>query len=339
MNSRLASHLAILLTLTGSSLFGGPASAKDSFNLDRFKLPAEAITKPDQPYRTRFGSPISVYSIDHPSLNSDHKNPALRFLVQGGLHGNELLGSEFVSWLAQRFAKGESLLNALNGGNVTIDFVPYANPDGTIQYTRVNGNKINLNRNFGVLWGLTKENPGPSAFSEPETRAIRDLFAKQNYTGAIDVHGYINWVVIPTSPEDGMTKGLPKADANKLKAYRRWAQAVKNEAAARLPGYEVKTAGGLGDGGAFEDFAWWGAGVPAACLEIFSTDRFVAQSMAAKIVEILTPKAFGHVASNFDSSDMFLVYENYIHSLFLEAIHIKSGDEPIQQMAGTAPAR
>ena len=338
MNFRLSSHISLVLTLLGMSSFGGHASAKDAFGLDRYKVPAEAITKPALPYRTRFGSPISVYSITTPDLNIIDKNPPLKFLIQGGLHGNELLGSEFVSWLAQRFSKGESLLNKLNRGNVAVDFVPYANPDGTIQFTRGNGNKINLNRNFGVLWGLTKENPGPAAFSEPETRAIRDLFAKQNYTGAIDVHGYINWVVVPTAPEDGLS-GLPKADAKKMADYRRWTQAVKNETAANLPGYEIKSAGSLGDGGAFEDFAWWGAGVPAACLEIFSTDRFVAQSMAAKLVDILTPRAFGRLAANFDSTDMFLVYENYINSLFIESIHIKTGDEPTHQMAAATPQR
>lgn len=329
------SPIALFLLLSSISSIAGQASAKDAFGLDRYKTPVEMITKPDMPYRTRFGRPINVYSITAPTLNSDDKNPPHRFLVQGGLHGNELLGSEFVSWLAQRFAKGESLLNTMNGGNIAIDFVPYANPDGTIQFTRGNGNKINLNRNFGVLWGLTKENPGPAAFSEPETRAIRDLFAKQNYTGAIDVHGYINWVVVPTAPEDGLS-GLPKIDAKKIADYRRWALTIKNEAAAKLPGYEVKTAGGLGDGGSFEDFAWWSAGVPAACLEIFSSDRFVAKSMAAKLVEILTPRAFGRVAANFDSTDMFLVYENYIHSLFIESIRIKSGDDTVRQMAATA---
>jgi hypothetical protein len=32
--------------------------------------------------------------------------------------------------------------------------------------------------------------------------------------------------------------------------------------------YQIKTAGELGDGGAFEDWAFWGAGVPAFCLEM-----------------------------------------------------------------------
>ena len=323
---------ALMLALAGLLSLADRGFGKDAFGLDNHKAPIEAVTKPDVPYRTRFGNQITVYAVNNPGLNVDQNHPAVRFLVQGGLHGNELLGSEFVGWLAQRFAKGESPLNMLNGGDVAIDFVPYANPDGTIQYTRYNGNKINLNRNFGVLWGVTKENPGPSAFSEDETRAIRDLFAKRDYTGSIDVHGYINWVVIPTDPQDEI-KGLPRADAAKFAKYRQWAAAIKRETATHMPGYEVKTAGSLGDGGAFEDFAWWGAGVPSACLEIFSRDRFVTQSLASKIVDLLTPKVFGSAQAIKDSSDMFLAYENYIHSLFLEAIKIKSGNDLNRKMA------
>ena len=160
------------------------------------------------------------------------------------------------------------------------------------------------------------------------------MFAKRDYTGSIDVHGYINWIVIPTDPQDDI-KGLPRADATKLTLYRKWSEAIRRETAARMPGYEVKTAGSLGDGGAFEDFSWWGAGVPSACLEIFSRDRFVTQSIASKIVDLATPKAFGSPRAMRGDSDMFLVYESYIHSLFIEAIKIKSGNDGNRKMAST----
>src|SRR5690606_19363421 len=111
-----------------------------------------------------------------------------RFLVQGGLHGNEKLASAFVLWLAQRFAAGESLLNQLQVEGAAFDFLPYANPDGAHAHSRYNARGVNLNRNFGVLWGLTRENPGKDSFSEPETRAIRYLFQESRYTAAVDVH-------------------------------------------------------------------------------------------------------------------------------------------------------
>jgi hypothetical protein len=332
MNRRLNQFVKFSVTLAFAVMWQHPAAAKDAFGLDRFKNAAEDITKPEVPYRTKYGSQISVYSIKN-SLASDA--PVARFLLQGGLHGNELLGSEFVAWLAQRFAAGESLLNTLNQGQVEIDFVPYANPDGTIQFTRYNGNRINLNRNFGILWGVTKENPGTKAFSEVETRAIRDLLNARQYRGAVDIHGYINWVVIPTAPEDSVS-GLPKTKPATIAKYQRWADFIKKETMNRLPGYEVKTAGSLGDGGAFEDYAWWGAGIPSACLELFSTDRFIPKTLAEKIVDLLTPKAFGTPNALGQNSDMFLVYENYVHSLFQESLRIKSGQEDIKQLASSS---
>jgi hypothetical protein len=328
-------RLKIILALPLFILWQQPVFAKDAFGLDRFKNAAEDITKPEAPYRTKYGSQISVYSIKN---QTTAQAPVARFLIQGGLHGNELLGSEFVAWLAQRFAAGESLLNTLNQGHVEIDFVPYANPDGTIQFTRYNGNHINLNRNFGVLWGVTKENPGSKAFSEVETRAIRDLLNMRQYKGAVDIHGYINWVVVPTAPEDRVT-GLPGANPTVLAQYQRWTTFIKKETLTRLPGYEVKTAGSLGDGGAFEDYAWWGAGVPAACLELFSQDRFIPRTLAEKIVDLLTPKAFGSSSILGQNSDMFIVYENYVHSLFQESLRIKSGQEKTSQMASSTGSK
>ncbi len=313
--------LALALGLLSLEQVG---AAKDAFGLDQFKVRLETITKPQNSYATKYGTPLTVYAIKHPQSVRSLKSEPLRFLIQGGLHGNELLSSEFVGWLAQRFANGDSLLNTLNNGHIAIDFVPYANPDGTIQYTRYNANKVNLNRNFDVLWGMTRENPGPAPFSETETRAIRDLVSTRKYTAAIDVHGYVNWIVLPTAPTEKF-KELSKIPTDRQVVYEQWEKAVRRETAKQLPGYEIKTAGELGDGGAFEDFAWWSGGALAACLELFTDSRHVMTSLADTIINLLAPKTLS--ASNqqqIRQSDTFIAYENYVHSLFNEAITIKS---------------
>jgi hypothetical protein len=322
----IAQILCVFLLLTTSQ----NAFATDAFGLDAFKQDASKLTETKDPYKTRFGRPITVYTIPSGVENTKPIKPQsqVRFLVQGGLHGNELLASEFVAWLAKRFSEGNSLLNKLNGGNLEVDFVPYANPDGTVLYTRLNGNHINLNRNFSVLWGLTKENPGKAPLSEVESRAISDLLKKRSYTGAVDVHGYVNWIVLPTPP-DSKFKNLPIESSVQVRKYQRWANAAINAAKKLLPGYEIKTAGGLGDGGSFEDFAWWSAGVPAFCLEVFSDQRHVSSSVANQIVDQLTPKFFGKNQPSNNRTDMFLVYENYIASMFQEAIEMKAPSRDI----------
>ena len=91
--------------------------------------------------------------------------------------------------------------------------VPLLNPDG-LQYSihfyrywrknrRDNGDGtygVDLNRNYDYMWGYDNEGSspytgsdvyrGPSPFSEPETRAIRDLFAQRNFQALITYHNY-----------------------------------------------------------------------------------------------------------------------------------------------------
>src|SRR5690606_10630510 len=133
--------------------------------------------------------------------SSANKLPKYRFYIQGGLHGNEKETSKFVAWLATRVMSGHSTLNKLPSDQVAFDFVPIANPDDVHRNNRYNQNPTNLNRNFGHLWGLSRENPGTKEFSEPETKAIKYMLDSNNYLAAVDVHGYINWLVAPSAPD------------------------------------------------------------------------------------------------------------------------------------------
>ncbi len=198
------------------------------------------------------------------------KDRTVQFLVQGGLHGNEKLSSSFVFWLADRFRKGESLLNSLNASRITIDFVPSANPDGAAMNSRYNHRGVNLNRNFAILWGTSRENPGKESFSEPEARAIRALLLANDYHAAVDVHGYINWLVAPSSPQYVGKQDDPVAQ----RRWSRWRDTLE-QSMSLLSGYQLKTAAELGDGGAFEDWAFWARGIQSFCLEMAYRQRHV----------------------------------------------------------------
>ncbi|MBM4251300.1 MAG: hypothetical protein FJ146_04975 [Deltaproteobacteria bacterium] len=239
---------------------------------------------------------ISLISV---RAHAPRQHTPTRVLIEGGLHGNETATTEFVQWITRRLARGEGPLIPFLTNGVQFDLLPAANPDGGVQGQRSNSRGVNLNRNFGVLWGLSRENPGSASFSEPETRAIRKLFQNRSYTVAIDVHGYINWVVTPSAPSQLKATGYEPNQA-KLAAYAGWRQALLAQSVL-LPGYEVKTGAELGDGGAFEDWAFWGQGTLAYCLEIEDPDavtttqtareelfkryeRFIAKSVKAAVV-------------------------------------------------------
>jgi len=98
--------------------------------------------------------------------------------------------------------------------------VPLLNPDG-LEYSihfyrywrknrRDNGDGsfgVDPNRNYSYNWGLDNEGSspfpfstvyrGPSAFSEPETQVMRDLFAERNFQAVISYHNYSQVILYP----------------------------------------------------------------------------------------------------------------------------------------------
>lgn len=102
--------------------------------------------------------------------------PVVRLL--GGHHGNEPVAVEVALAAAERLVDGDggadpdvtALLD-----RATVWLVPDVNPDGIAADTRENARGVDLNRNYGYAWSAQSVRPGPSPFSEPETRAVRAL--------------------------------------------------------------------------------------------------------------------------------------------------------------------
>ncbi len=250
---------------------------------------------------------IGNVKIDRFTLTSDTllSGKTYKFLIQGGLHGNERETTKFVQWLSKKMASGQSSLSLLPAENVVLDFLPIANPSGVKSLSRYNDRGVNLNRNFPTLWGLTKEYPGAAPFSEAESQALRSLFIKEKYTGAVDVHGYVNWVVGP-SPL--------KERANRTQEYSAWTSLLKKETS-KLGDYEYKTGLELGDGGAFEDWAFWEQKAFAFCLEMSSAFRYTR-----------------------DKEDSWAIYEKFILQMFTHAISLSDDRAPgYAHTQGTLP--
>jgi len=150
--------------------------------------------------------------------------------IDGGIHGREWISPASLSYLAKVLVEGHDRRNSML---VTQLFDWYlltvANPDGYAHtfsgFRRWRKNKnpkdagkcktygVDLNRNFGYYWAdnRTKVNDpcspnyhGESAFSEPETRAIRDflLKRKKNIEVFNTVHAAGEKFVIPWGHTD-----------------------------------------------------------------------------------------------------------------------------------------
>ncbi len=315
--SKKVAKYSLILAVTALVLIGTPANSKQDLKAIPNATSISALTG-DKTLKSNAGSEILVYS-----FTPESKAPAFRFLIQGGMHGNESQASQFVLWIAKRYARGESLLNQLAADDIAIDFVPYLNPDGVSENNRYNARGVNLNRNFDVLWGVTRENPGQKSFSEPETKAIKKLFEKQKYTAAVDVHGYINWIVAPSRPEALQAAGH-KISKKQIGTYNAWSQAIRKNMP-MLNGYQYKTGAELGDGGAFEDWAFWKHNTLSYCLELETWFRFV-PTKKRQFNDLHQP-AYGKV-------DKYAQYETFVYRMFQEAIAIKKAGNDPSQMAG-----
>jgi carboxypeptidase T len=156
------------------------------------------------------GRPIMMATISMDVANAD-KKPAM--LYTGTIHAREWIGIElankFIKYIIDNYQFNPKLRQALTRN--TLYIVPCLNPDG-FEYSRThfsfwrknrrnNGDGtygVDLNRNFGVRFKARTDTSattygGPSAFSEPETRAIRDFVeARKNITIALDYHSQGN---------------------------------------------------------------------------------------------------------------------------------------------------
>ncbi|MCA9507472.1 MAG: zinc carboxypeptidase, partial [Myxococcales bacterium] len=147
--------------------------------------------------------------------------PAIAYL--GTHHAREHLSTEMPIMLAQKlldeYHLDGNIKNLIDGNEVYI--IPMVNPDGAMydieggrykswrknRRSNANGSYgVDLNRNYGYGWGTggSSSNPysevymGESAFSEPETQAVKEFFlAHENITIALSFHTFSELILYP----------------------------------------------------------------------------------------------------------------------------------------------
>lgn len=177
----------------------------------------------------------------------EEDEPAIYFM--GAHHAREPLSTEvtmyILNYLVNNYGTNPSVTNMVNSKEIW--FIPIVNPDGhkiVLDQIDVNWRKnirdndnnnqitfsggwsypdgVDLNRNYGWQFGGegASANPGdqtyrgPSAFSEPEVAAVRDLIASRHFVAGISYHTYSELVLWPY----GYTSGAVAPDATALSA-------------------------------------------------------------------------------------------------------------------------
>jgi len=141
------------------------------------------------------------------SAAPDTETPEPEIRILGGIHGDECMSVELVleiaDYLIQSYGEEQFATELLDGTELLL--IPSLNPDGyaALKAYRFNANGVDLNRNFHFAW----VDGGPKPFSEPESRAFRDLSQDNNFVMSLSYHTvatYVNatWNYTPHHPPD-----------------------------------------------------------------------------------------------------------------------------------------
>ena len=101
--------------------------------------------------------------------------------ICGCHHGNEIMSVELplmLAWyLVDNYGSDPYIEDLVDNREIWI--IPMVNPDGREMYTRYNANGVDLNRDYGFMWG--GEGGSPAPFSQPETKIIRENALDNNF--------------------------------------------------------------------------------------------------------------------------------------------------------------
>lgn len=139
-------------------------------------------------------------------------------VLNGGQHAREWISVMVTTCIADRLVSDAQLDPAVSDllERTTVWVAPVVNPDGYVyswesdRYWRKNRrgkHGVDLNRNWSVGFGGRGSSSnkrsqiyrGPHAFSEPETRALRDLILREPVVAHIDFHSFGQLILYPWS--------------------------------------------------------------------------------------------------------------------------------------------
>lgn len=225
------------------------------------------------------------------NVTLDEEEAEVLFL--GCHHAREWISVEvpflLAKYLLEHYASDAGVRRAVNQSEVWI--VPLANPDG-LEYSirffrywrknrRLNADGsfgVDLNRNYGYSWAYDNQGSSPepasevyrgsAPFSEPETRAVRDLFGQREFQALITYHSYSQVILYPW--------GYTPTPTDKEALHRSLAAGMSTLMEAvngRVYGFGPSAASSYLTNGDATDWAFGVAGIPAYTIELPPVDQ------------------------------------------------------------------
>lgn len=128
----------------------------------------------------------------------DQTEPALYF--DGAIHGDEKIAwavcFEFIKYIVLNYYDNVIVNQLVNNREIWV--VPMINPDGYVASSRYNSRTVDLNRNYGWMWG-NESYCGASVFSENEANLFYNLFWRQPFVIYTSYHAGTLYISNPWS--------------------------------------------------------------------------------------------------------------------------------------------
>ena len=176
------------------------------------------------------GRPLWMVKISD-NVDTDEDEP--EFFINAVIHAREPIGLEsnlrYMSYLLDNYGTDPVVTELVNEREIF--FVPVINPDG-YEYNRQtspsgggmwrknrHGQGVDLNRNWGYMWGYDDDgsSPYPSAetyrgtgpFSEPEIQSLREFINSRHFKLVLNMHAYGDYFLYPWGYIDSHTPDQP----------------------------------------------------------------------------------------------------------------------------------
>lgn len=131
------------------------------------------------------------------NVNDDENEPEILF--DGGIHGDEVGGSQniimFARDICRDYGTDEAITNLINNREIWLYYC--VNPWGRDNMSRYNSNGIDVNRDFGYMWGY--EGGSMSPFSQPESKTLRNLQLDNQFVVYTNYHSGTEIISYPWS--------------------------------------------------------------------------------------------------------------------------------------------
>lgn len=228
-----------------------------TFWVVRMKTPATVPVPKEKPQDLGYAHTVIGKSVQGRTIDAyTYGTGITHLLFVGGIHGGYEWNSVLLAYQFMDYLKTNPLIIPKN---LTITVIPSANPDGVFKVIgkegrfaaadvpaggkevqapgRFNAHSVDLNRNFDCKWKSESTwqskivSAGTSAFSEPETVALRDFVLKEKPNAVVFWHSQSN-AVYASECEKGI---LPKT----LEVMKAYAKAAGYPAVSSFDAYPI----------------------------------------------------------------------------------------------------